>query len=62
MSSDETKLPPANVVQLMAKRNDLGSLVAGIKALVYEHKGRISVTEAIGAIELAKLEILREQS
>lgn len=43
-------------------RPDLARLVNEIKRVVYEQKGEISVTEAIGAIELAKLEILKEQS
>jgi ribosomal protein S6 len=42
-------------------RPDLDRLVNEIKRVVYEQKGEISVTEAIGAIELAKLEILKEQ-
>lgn len=51
MSSQVTKVRP-----------DLERLVNEIKRVVYEQKGQISVTEAIGAIELAKLEILKEQS
>jgi ribosomal protein S6 len=50
MSSKVTKVRP-----------DLERLVNEIKRVVYEQKGEISVTEAIGAIELAKLEILKEQ-
>ena len=42
-------------------RPDLGRLVDEIKRVVYEQKGQISVTEAIGALEVAKLEIFKEQ-
>ncbi len=56
--------PPcqSNDVQPLSQmRHDLQRLVDEIKETVYQHKGRISVTEAIGALELAKLEIVREQ-
>lgn len=43
-------------------RPDLQRLVDDLKRIVYERSGGISVTEAIGALELAKLEILKEQS
>ena len=49
-----------NVIRLQIERHDLGDLVADIKKVVYAREG-ISVTEAIGAIEIAKLEILKEQ-
>ena len=49
------------VTQLRVKRNDLQRLVDGIKKVVHEMDGAISVTEAVGALELAKLEILKEQ-
>ena len=42
-------------------RPDLQWLGDGIKQLVYQRVGEISVTEAIGAMEIAKLELLREQ-
>lgn len=50
-----------NVVPLGGVRHDLANLVADIKQVVYERKGRVSVTEAIGALEIAKQEILKEQ-
>jgi hypothetical protein len=42
-------------------RPDLQRLVDDLKRIVYERAGDISVTEAIGAMELAKLELLKEQ-
>lgn len=42
-------------------RPDLQRLVNDLKRVVYDRAGHISVTEAIGAMELAKLEILKEQ-
>lgn len=54
--------PPTEPCEKVVKvRPDLGRLVNEIKRVVYEQKGSISVTEAIGAIELAKLEIIGEQ-
>lgn len=50
-----------NVRRLPVQRHDLGDLVRVIKEIVYRSAGEISVTEAIGALELAKLEILDEQ-
>lgn len=47
--------------QITKVRPDLQRLVNEIKRVVYEQAGSISVTEAIGAIELAKLEIIKEQ-
>ncbi len=38
-----------------------GELCERIKALVYEYCGVLPVSAAIGAIEIAKLEIIREQ-
>lgn len=49
------------VTRLPVKRNDLQRLVESIKKIVHEMDGVISVTEAIGALELAKLETLKEQ-
>jgi hypothetical protein len=49
------------ITKLVTERWDLSRLVESIKAVVYEHTGTISVTEAIGALELAKLEIMQEQ-
>jgi len=54
--------PCGKVKPLGQKRNDLQALVDGIKAVVHGYDGRISVTEAIGALELAKLEIFKDQS
>jgi len=38
-----------------------GELAERIKALVYEYSGRLPAAAAIGALEIAKLEILNEQ-
>jgi hypothetical protein len=43
-------------------RHDLARLVAQIKALVRTEGAGLSVTEAICAIELAKLELLMEDA
>lgn len=50
-----------NVRRLPVQRHDLGELVRVIKEVVYRTAGEITVTEAIGALEIAKLEILDEQ-
>lgn len=50
----------SNVIQLPTKRPDLQELVSAIKETVYRNKG-LTVTEAIGALEIAKLEIWMEQ-
>ncbi len=52
---------PINVTRLVQSRHDLARLVQEIKAAVYQHIGGVSVTEAIGALELAKHEIISEQ-
>ena len=49
------------VTKLGAPRHDLQRLVNEIKDVVYAYTGSISVTEAIGALELAKMEIHQEQ-
>ena len=49
------------VTKLGAPRHDLQRLVNEIKDVVYAYTGAISVTEAIGALELAKMEIHQEQ-
>lgn len=50
-------ISPMKVIPLAQKRNDLQSLVNDIKKVVYERSGRISMTEAIGALEIAKMEV-----
>lgn len=52
---------PAAVFPLSRKRHDLQKLVENIKIAVHQYNGRISVTEAIGALEIAKMEIFQEQ-
>ena len=52
---------PANVTPLRQPRLDLARLADAISAAVYDNAKGLSVTEAIGALELAKLELLREQ-
>ena len=51
----------AEVFPLSQKRHDLQKLVEHIKIVVYQYTGRISVTEAIGALEIAKIEIYEGQ-
>lgn len=51
----------STVKPLGQKRHDLQKLVNDIKAVVHERDGAISVTEAIGALEIAKLEIFEAQ-
>lgn len=46
---------------LRQPRLDLARLVDAISAAVYDNAKGLSVTEAIGALELAKLELLKEQ-
>lgn len=60
--AEMNKPEAANVERLPLRRHDLQRLVDEIKAVVYERKGQISVIEAIGALELVKLEIFEEQS
>lgn len=55
------EVPAANVTPMRQPRTDLARLVESINAAVYANGDGLSVTEAIGALELAKLELLREQ-
>ena len=54
-------VPDANVTPMRQPRADLARLVESINAAVYANGDGLSVTEAIGALELAKLELLKEQ-
>lgn len=54
-------VPATNVTPMRQPRADLARLVESIKAAVYVNGDGLSVTEAIGALELAKLELLKEQ-
>lgn len=54
-------VPAANVTPMRQPRADLARLVESINAAVYANGDGLSVTEAIGAIEIAKLELLKEQ-
>jgi len=58
----ETDKVKSIVTPLGAPRHDLQRLVQELKDVVYAYTGAISVTEAIGALELAKMEIHSEQS
>jgi CheY-like chemotaxis protein len=53
--------PADNVTPMRQPRADLARLVESINAAVYANGEGLSVTEAIGALELAKLELLKEQ-
>lgn len=50
-----------NVIPLRARRNDLQEAVDTIKDIIYGYAGTMSLAEAIGIIEMAKLEILEDQ-
>ena len=54
-------VPADNVVPMRQPRADLARLVESINSAVYANGNGLSVTEAIGALELAKLELLKEQ-
>lgn len=54
-------VPADNVTPMRQPRADLARLVESINAAVYVNGDGLSVTEAIGALELAKLELLKEQ-
>ena len=54
-------VPAENVTPMRQPRSDLARLVESIKAAVYANGAGLSVTEAVGALELAKLELLKEQ-
>jgi len=54
-------VPAANVTPMRQPRADLARLVESINVAVYANGYGLSVTEAIGALELAKLELLKEQ-
>ena len=61
---DAPQAPPdavANVTPMRQPRADLARLVESINAAVYANGDGLSVTEAIGGLELAKLELLKEQ-
>lgn len=50
-----------NVVTLKAKRYDLQDLVEKIKDAIYSKTGReITVLEALGALEVVKMELFNE--
>jgi hypothetical protein len=53
--------PAANVTPLRQPRLDLARLADAISAAVYDNAKGLSVTEAIGALEIAKLELLKDQ-
>ena len=54
-------VPAANVTPMRQPRLDLSRLVDAIDAAIYEHGKGLTVTECIGALELAKLELFKEQ-
>ena len=50
-----------DIVNLGAKRHDLAELVANIKEAVYSKPGQpVNFVEALGALELVKLDLHRE--
>lgn len=50
-----------NVVPLRARRNDLQEAVDTIKDIIYGYSGTMSLAEAVGILEMVKLELLEEQ-
>ena len=48
-------------IRLPVTRRDLERLVNAIKGAAYDNAAGMSLTEAIGAIEIAKIEFYREQ-
>lgn len=51
-----------DVIPLGASRADLQELVEQIKAVIYERAGRMTTIEAIGVLEVVKLEIWRDET
>lgn len=51
-----------NVIHLNARRTDLHDAITSIKEIIYSKAGTMSLAEAIGLLEIAKMEILLEQS
>jgi hypothetical protein len=49
-----------NVALLGAKRNDLESLVLALKQEIYKYNGHMTITEALGALEITKIELYNE--
>lgn len=60
-AAPQPQAEPVGVSRLRQPRHDLQRLVEAIKSAVYENGAGLSVTEAVGALELAKHEILQEQ-
>lgn len=50
-----------NVFRLPVERNGLANLVNEIKSVIYKQTGNISIAEAVGVLELAKIELVNEQ-
>jgi hypothetical protein len=60
MNKPEQENSKAPVIQLPLKNRALTSLRDEIKALVYTYEGRASLAEAIGILEIVKVELLHE--
>lgn len=55
------RIPPGRIAMLGAKRHDLSALVEAIKDAVYSKPGQpVNFTEALGALELVKLDLYEE--
>ena len=51
----------SNVKRLPVERHDLGELAESIYDLIMEHTDKLTVTEAIGVLEVVKLQLFEEQ-
>lgn len=55
------RIPTAKIAMLGAKRHDLAALVEAIKDALYSKPGQpVNFTEALGALELVKLDLYDE--
>lgn len=50
-----------NVINLHTSRNDIAALTEEIKDLIYDHKPSLSLAEAIGVLEIIKIELYSYQ-
>ena len=50
-----------DVVQISFKRYDLVKLVEELLDVIYKHAGKVSLSEAVGSLELCKAQLLEEQ-
>ena len=51
----------SNIRRLPIERHDLGALAADISNLIMSQTDKITMTEALGVLEVVKLQIFEEQ-